>query len=237
MNNASYTTLTRQSGLLNELQVIAHNIANQSTVGYRQEGLVFGEYVKAVDGGNSLSMATANIHKTSLLQGQLTQTNGKFDLAIEGSGFFLINTPDGERLTRAGNFVTAGNGRLVTQDGFAVLDVGRAEILIPRQAQNVNIAADGTISSGGKPIAEIGLFRPINPVDLRHKDGVMFAAENGVETIEKANVLHGFLEGSNVSPISQITRMIEVQRAYEMGQKFNDNEDNRIRNALKTLLR
>ena len=86
-----------------------------------------------------------------------------------------------------------------------------------------------------KPIAEIGLFRPINPLDLRHKDGVMFAAESGVEKIEKTNVLHGFLEGSNVSPISEITRMIEVQRAYEMGQKFNDKEDKRILSPNKPL--
>ncbi len=92
METASYTTLTRQSGLMREMQVIANNIANTATTGFRQEGLIFAEYVAKTDMG-SISMATAQIHDTSTLQGTLTQTGGQFDVGIQGDGFFLIQTP------------------------------------------------------------------------------------------------------------------------------------------------
>lgn len=237
MENASYTTLTRQSGLMREMQVVANNIANSATAGFRQEGVVFSEYVKRVEGAPSLSMATANIHNTSMMQGAITQTGGQFDFAIEGDGFFLIETPVGERLTRAGSFSPNGEGELVTNDGYRVLDGGSAPIFIPPDATDLSVSSDGTVSSNGRPLAQIGLFLPLDQLDMIREDGVMFRADSGIEPTEDAVILQGFLEGSNVDPISQIARMIEVQRAYEMGQSFLDSENERIRSALKTFIK
>jgi len=84
MGSVGYTTLTRQAGLLREMETVANNIANSATTGFRQEGLMFSEYIKAVDNGPSLSMAQGNIGITSQLQGTLTATGGKLDFAIEG---------------------------------------------------------------------------------------------------------------------------------------------------------
>lgn len=237
MDNTGYTTLTRQTGLMREMRVVANNIANMATTGFRQEGLIFAEHVKRVADGPSLSMATANVRNTSLMQGALTQTNGRFDLAIEGEGFFLIETPRGERLTRAGSFTPNAEGDLVTPDGFRVLDAGGAPIFVPPDAAALGISADGTISSDGQPLGQIGLFRPADPNSLIREDGVMFRSEDGIEPVEEARILQGFLEGSNVDPLGQIARMIEVQRAYELGQKFLETEDERIRSAVKTFIR
>ncbi|SEQ70861.1 flagellar hook-basal body complex protein [Thalassovita taeanensis] len=237
MDDAVYTTLTRQSGLMREMQVVANNIANAATTGYRQEGLVFSEYVQKVEGGPSLSMATANIHQTSAAQGALTQTGGQFDFAIEGEGFFLIETPAGERLTRAGSFSPNAEGDLVTNDGNRVLDIGGAPVFIPPDATDLGVSADGTVSAGGRPLAQIGLFQPVDGVRMLREDGVMFRSDAGIEPAPGGRIVQGFLEGSNVDPLSQVARMIEVQRAYEMGQSFLQSEDDRIRNALKTLIR
>lgn len=234
MDNASYTTLTRQSGLMREMQIVANNIANSATTGYRQESLIFSEHVSKVARGASLSMAMGNVRQTSMAQGTLTQTGGTFDLAIEGEGFFLIETPAGERLTRAGSFSPNAVGDLVTHDGFRVLDSGAAPIFVPPDATDLSIAPDGTISTNGRPIGQIGLFQPVDSVNLIREGGVMFRSEAGFEPTEKGKVLQGFLESSNVDPISQIARMIEVQRAYEMGQSFMQAEDERIRNALRS---
>lgn len=234
MDNAIYTTLTRQSGLLREMQVVANNIANTATTGFRQEGLIFAEHVQKAGEGSSLSMAAANVRQTSMLQGTLTRTGGTLDLAIEGEGFFLVETPSGERLTRAGSFSPDAAGDLVTNDGFRVLDAGGAPIFVPPDATDLSIAADGTMSTNGRPIAQIGLYRPLDPVGMTREDGVMFRAEGGVEPAEGGRVLQGFLEGSNVDPVSQIARMIEVQRAYEMGQSFLQSEDERVRNAMRS---
>lgn len=234
MDNASYAALTRQSGLMREMQIVANNIANSATTGFRQEGLIFSEHVQKIDGGPSLSMANGNVRQTSMVQGTLTQTGGSFDLAIEGDGFFLIETELGERLTRAGNFSPDAQGNLVTPNGFRVLDTGGAPVFVPPDAADLSISPDGTISAGGRPIGQIGLYQPVDPIAMIREDGVMFRADGGTEPASNGRILQGFLEGSNVDPVSQIARMIEVQRAYEMGQSFLQSEDERIRNALKS---
>lgn len=237
MDNAIYTTLTRQSGLMREMQVVANNIANTTTTGFRQEGLIFSEHVKRIEGGPSLSMATASVRHTSMIQGGLTQTGGPLDLAIEGDAFFLIGTPDGQRLTRSGHFTSSAEGQLVTVNGHQVLDEGGAPIFIPPDAVDLSFAADGTISAGGVPLGQVGLVRPVDPTALIREGGVLFRSDAGVEPAEGGRLLQGFLEASNVDSIGQITRMIEVQRAYEMGQSLLEREDERIRTAIKTFVR
>jgi flagellar basal-body rod protein FlgF len=222
---------------MNELRVVANNIANAATTGYRQEGMVFSEYVKRTGDGASLSMAQGNVRSLSTQQGPLSQTGGRLDMAIEGDGFFLIETPAGERLTRAGNFTLSAVGDLVTPDGFRVLDAGGAPVFVPPDVTDSGISPDGTLSDGDRPLAQIGLVRPAPEADLLREDGVMFRAEGGFEPAPEARILQGFLEGSNVDPIGQIARMIEVQRAYEMGQSFLDAENERMMNALDTFTR
>ena len=236
MENATYATLTRQSGLLREMQTVANNIANASTTGFRAEGVIFSEYVRALGPeAPSLSMAMAAVRETSQTQGALDQTGGTFDLAIEGDGFFMVETPQGERLTRAGHFTPNADGDLVNADGYRVLDAGGAPVFVPQGVGQIGIAADGTISADGAPVGQIGLFLPTNPIGMTREGGVLFHAKAGVEPALEGRMLQGFLEQSNVNPIHQITRMIEVQRAYELGQTFMDKEDERIRGVIKAL--
>lgn len=237
MENATYVTLTRQSGLAREMQVIANNIANQATTGFRQEGVIFSEYVKRLDNAASLSMANGNVGNTSMLQGELRQTGAPLDLAIEGPGFFLVETAAGPRLTRAGAFTPNALGELVAMDGNRVLDVGGAPVFLPPGAGDLSVGADGTISRNGQPLARLGVVEPADPLGLVREGGQRFDAPEGFAQSENGRVLQGFLEQSNVDSIGQVARMIEVQRAYEMGQSFLDREDERIRNMIKTVIR
>ena len=237
MENAGYVTLSRQSGLMREMKIVANNIANSATTGYRQQGMVFSEFVESAPGQSSLSMTRAQVRQTSHAQGALAQTNGPFDFAIEGDGFFMVDTPLGPRLTRAGSFSPSANGDLVTQNGHRVLDAGGAPVFVPGTVADISVGADGTISADGSPIGQIGLYRPSDPNDIAREDGVLFRTEGDVEPAEQARVLQGYLENSNVDPILQVSRMIEIQRAYEMGQSFLQAEDQRIRNAVKSLIR
>lgn len=236
MDNAGYTSLTRQSGLLREMQIVANNIANISTTGFQKEGLLFAEYVHDLDnGGASLSMANADVQITSTEQGPLSETRNTFDLAIEGGGYFLVQGPEGSQLTRAGNFGTNAEGELVASDGARVMDDGQAAIVVPPDAKNITISADGTLSADGNPLGQIGVFLTDNATEMSRHNGVRFEPEGEISPVEDPKVLQGFLEGSNVNPVLEITRMIEVQHAYEMGQKLMDQEDQRIRNVLQTL--
>jgi flagellar basal-body rod protein FlgF len=234
MDAAGYTTLNRQSGLMREMAVVANNLANASTTGFRREGVVFSEFVAALDTDPSLSMAHASGRHVDLGQATLSQTGGSFDFAIQGEGFFLIETPEGERLTRAGSFTPSAEGELVTPDGYRLLDAGGAPVFVPPDARAVALAQDGTLSANGAPIAQIGLWRPVDPLSLAHQTGTLFAAAD-LEPVEDGVMLQGMLEDSNVEPVSEIARMIEVQRAYELGQKFLDAEDERVRGVIQTL--
>lgn len=236
METAGYATLSRQSGLMREMRVVANNIANSATTGYRQEGLIFSEYVKSSPGQESLSMSRATIYNTSNEQGQLTKTGGTFDLAIEGDAYFMVETPMGERLTRAGAFSSNAEGDLVTMDGHRVLDAGRSPVFVPGDVNSIKFGADGTISADGNPLGQIGLFKPTEGSSMVREDGVMFRVEGDMEENLDAKVMQGFLEGSNVNAIQQVARMVEIQRAYEMGQSFLETEDQRIRNAIKNLI-
>jgi len=238
MDNPTYATLTRQTGLMKELQIVANNIANASTTGFQAEGIIFSEYVSAVGNDfDSLSMAAGKVRETSHTQGALAQTGGPFDLAIEGDGYFLIETAAGERLTRAGSFTPNSEGDLVTMDGNRVLDAGGAPVFIPQGAGQIAIAPDGTISAGGAPVGQIGLVSPTDPTQMVREGSVLFDAQGGFEAAEGGRMLQGFLENSNVNPIVQISRMIEVQRAYELGQSFLDKEDERIRGVIQAMNR
>ena len=126
---------------------------------------------------------------------------------------------------------------MVNADGYPVLDAGGAPVFVPQGIGQIGIAPDGTISAGGQPVGQIGLVIPIDPNQMIREGGVMFDAQSGFEPALDGRMLQGFLEDSNVNPILQISRMIEVQRAYELGQSFIDKEDERIRSVIESIRR
>ena len=236
MAGSGYVTLTRHVGLMREMHTIANNIANLSTTGYRREGVLFSEYVKSTDGPDgSVSMAAARGRNLDLSQGSISSTGSPFDMAIQGDGFFLVDTPQGERLTRAGNFTTNENGDLVTPDGHLLLDSGGSTIFVPPDSLSFSISADGTVSADGEPISQVGLYKPVSSHDLVHESGVLFRVNGEIEPLEDVSILQGHLENANVDPVLEIARMIEVQRAYEQGQSFLEKEGDRISSLIKTL--
>ncbi len=237
MEAIAYVVLSRQSGLMNEMRIVANNIANASTTGYRQEGLVFSEFIDAAPDRSSLSMSRAGIANTSQNQGTLTPTSGMFDFAIEGDGFFMVETEDGPRLTRAGSFAPNAQGDLVDMNGNLVLDPGGAPLFVPGDASAISFAKDGTISADGNPIGQLGVFLPEDLAAISRQDGVLFKPGGEAFPVESPRVLQGFLEGSNVDPMLQMARLVEIQRGYELGQSFLEAEDQRIRSAIKALIR
>ena len=234
MEAAGYVTLTRQSGLLREMQVVANNIANGGTAGFRREGVIFSEFVRQVGDAPSLSMGFGGTRHVDLSEGTLSRTGGVFDFAIRGEGFFLIATPDGDRMTRAGAFSPGPDGSLQTPDGFRLLDAGGAPVVLPAGATQIALGADGTLSADGQPVARIGLWLPEDALTLRRVGGTMFAAD-GTIPADGGTFVQGALEESNVDPVTEVARMIEVQRTYELGQGFLDREDERMRGMIRMM--
>lgn len=234
-NSLYYLAVNRQLGLATEMDMVANNLANLNTTGFRREGLAFTEFVISAQVGESVSMADLGARYVSELPGAVAATGGRLDVAIEGEGYFAIQTEDGIRLTRAGAFQTSPEGFLVTPSGDEVLDAGQAPIPIPVEAKNVLIGADGTLSTNGEPIAQVGVFNAPRELISRFGDTAFIVEDDAFEPIADPRVRQGALEQSNVDAIMEIARMIEVTRAYETAQSLIEDEDRRIQEAISTL--
>lgn len=240
MDNAIYTMITRQSGLMREFSTVANNVANMGTTGFKAEHGVFSEYIRAIetgasglDGASSLSMGRLAAHASDLSDGGLRATGAPLDLALSGDGFFQVNTPAGARLTRAGHFMLNADRILVDPQNNPVLSASGGEIAIPQEATDIKIARDGTISSAGIEYGRVGVFTaPVETLD--RAGGNLWTAPN-VDVLDEPNIASGFLESSNVNPVLEMARMIEVQRHYDAGQSLMDLEDDRIRSVARAL--
>lgn len=235
MNNASYVTLTRQDGLMREMQLIANNIANQATAGFKQQGITFSEYVQNSGRDDFLSMALAHVPKRDTSQGALRPTGGQFDMAIQGQGYFALQTPQGVRLSRAGAFYLNAQGGLVNYDNIPVLDEQEQPIVLPFGIQTVDIRANGDVVANGTTLARVGLFVPQHDQKMLSENGVLFDPQGAIVPSITSNIQSGYLEESNVDPILQIARMIEIQRAFEIGEKLAEQENERKLDATQKL--
>ena len=235
MDNAGYVGLSRNAGLLREMTAIANNIANINTNGFRREGAVFAEHVKSIDNGDpSLSVATMSRRYVDLSAGQIKTTGNPLDFAIDGPGFFLVEGPNGQRLTRDGAFNTNAQGELVTPTGARVLDDAGGAIVIPPGANTINTTEDGFIFADGNAVGRIGVVTADNAFLTRDGDN-LFIAENGFAPLEGARVRQNAVEGSNVKAVEELARLIEVQRTYELSQRFAQNENDRINRTVRVL--
>lgn len=234
MSNAIFAVLSRQSGLGRELNAIANNIANADTTGFRREEAIFSEFVQALRGAPSASQTRLAARYLDAAQGAMARTDGALDIAIEGEGYFLVETPRGERLMRAGTFTLNENGEVATHHGMRVLGEGGSPIALSPDARRIVIANDGTISADDAPVGKIALVTA-PPETLAREGEDLIRAEDGYEFLVSPRVAQGFLEDSNVSAVGEISRLIEVQRAYELNQQMLANEDDRIRRAVERL--
>lgn len=236
MDNAIYTALSRQIGLQRDLDAVANNIANLSTTGFRREEVIFAEYLKRTGPHHdSISMVRPTARRIVEDQAVLQPTGAELDFALEGPGYFQIGRGGAIHLTRAGSFSLSPDGRIVTPAGDPLLDLGGAEITVPPGTTNLALATDGTLSADGRPLAQLGAVLPAETGTLRRVGDTLFAVDGDTLPAETATFHQGMLEGSNVSAVTELARLVEVQRRYESTKGFIDREDERIRAVIDTL--
>jgi flagellar basal-body rod protein FlgF len=241
LENAAYVGLSRQMTLRRELDVVANNIANADTNGFKVEQLLLGSEV-----GERARNAFVRPGVSFVLdkgvgrdygQGALEQTGRSLDFAIEGEGaFFKLSDGRGEAYTRDGSFTLDPEGRLVTQGGAAVQGDG-GEIILDRALGEPAVGADGTISQNGQPVGRLAVVR-FDALGALEKDGdglYRNASNVQPQTATDVQVRQGMLEGSNVNPILEITNLIEIQRAYESVTRMIENANDLSRRSVERL--
>lgn len=241
MDNAIYVGVSRQMVLRREMDIIANNIANLDTTGFKVESLMQktdpAEPARTLGGPRPVKFVAADTVARDFGQGALNKTGSPLDMAIEGEGFFQIQTPNGPRFTRDGRFTTDPAGRLVTQNGLTVLDDGGGEITIDPEKGQVAIGADGAMSQGNERVGKVGMFSFANQGALEKAGDNTFRNSSNLQPqpAAKAKLRQGFLETSNVKPVLEITRMVEVSRAYESTAKMIDAEADLSRRSVERL--
>jgi flagellar basal-body rod protein FlgF len=225
MQNTVLVGLSRQVALARELDVVANNIANLDTTGYKADGSLFEEYLstaaRADATGSRVSFVRDRGIWHNMSQGPTERTGNPLDVAVDGDAFLVVQTPRGERYTRNGSMQINATGQLVTSDGNPVLGDGGPIALQPNDRQ-VSISRDGTISvrEGTSKVDSVrGKLRLVsfaNPQRLQKDGGSGFRAPNGVQpqSDTKAGIVQGAVEKSNVRGVVEMSRMIEITRSY-----------------------
>lgn len=222
------------------MDVVANNIANMNTAGFKGERMMFVEHlVKSKGGeqtlGDKLSYVRDIATMRDLSDGPLEQTGNSLDLAIAGDGYFTIQTDTGNRYTRNGRFQLDEGGQLVNQAGQPVLSDGGQPFFIAPGDGKISVGPDGTISTANGELGRVAVVTFENQHQLRPGAGGLFATEAEATPVEKPKVVQGMLEGSNIQPVVEMSRLIEVQRTYEGVRNFLEKEDERMRKMIKDL--
>jgi flagellar basal-body rod protein FlgF len=241
MDNALYVGLSRQLVLRREMDIVANNVANADTTGFKVESLLEKTEPSApamtLQGPRPVKFVGEDGVLRDFGQGGLRRTDAPLDVAVEGQGFFQVNTPNGPRYTRDGRFRLDDNGHLVTADGLGVADDGGGEISIDPQKGSITIAEDGTVSQGTERVAKLGVVK-FDAVGALQKVGDNLyknTSNQQPQATTDAKIRQGMLESSNVQPIVEITRMIEVSRAYEQMARIMDSESELSKSAVARL--
>ncbi|MGE0564153.1 MAG: flagellar basal-body rod protein FlgF [Pseudolabrys sp.] len=232
MENAFLIGLSRQVALARELDIVANNIANLNTTGYKANGAIFEEFISGSARGDGASRNDSRVSFvrdratwTDLSQGPIERTGNPLDIAVDGKGFLTVQTPRGERYTRNGGLQINAQGQLVTGEGFQVLgDAG--PIVFQPNDRDISISRDGTITARvgneARTESQRGKLRVVtfDRASQLQKDGSgTFLAPNGVvptvpEAALRPGIVQGAIEKSNVRGVIEMTRMIEVTRTY-----------------------
>lgn len=239
MDNAIYITLSRQMGLARQMDVVANNIANTNTPGFKSEAMLFESFL--VD-QKRYSHSEPTLHFTNdratirdLKPGPLRLTKRPFDVAIQGEGYFMVETPAGARYTRAGNFATQFDGTLINAQGYPVLGPDGQRIVIAPEQREINVQEDGVVNANGEQIGQIAVMTFPNEQLMEKLGNGLYQSAVPPIPADNVRVIQGALEDSNVSSIHELTKLIETQRGISTTANHINTLDELERTAVRTI--
>lgn len=240
MENAQLVSLSRLQTLNRQMNVVANNLANMNTTGFKSEEMLFEEYLMPISsaetfqrGDRTLRFVLDDRSVGNFETGPLRPTGNQLDVALQGEGFFAVQTPAGERYTRAGSFTLDPSGQLTTHDGHPVLGQG-GPILFDPQETDITITGDGAISGSNGEIGRLRVVRFENPQTLERQGDNLFKGDSALPH-DNPRISQFSLEGANVDAVTQISQMIEIQRSYQELANMMRQQNDLRENAIQTL--
>lgn len=243
MENAILVGLSRQMALRREMDVIANNVANINTNGFKTRSTRFAEHLGPVARAETFTGADKRVSYVvdrgtpiDLSAGMMQRTGSPLDVAVRGDAYFTVQTANGQtRYTRDGSFEINSRGQMVTQGGLRVVGEN-GPIEISTNETNVRIAEDGTVFTDQGNRGKLRLSRIPNPRDLRNEGSNLFSSAGAAQPAgPQARVETGVVERSNVKPVLEMSRMVDVQRAYASITSMITRADEIKRDAIRRL--
>jgi flagellar basal-body rod protein FlgF len=224
------------------MAVIADNLANANTPGYKAERMQFSDWLSrqtgsaTPPGGATLQYTQDRATWRDHLAGTLSHTGNPFDIALAGDGYLTVATPRGPRLTRDGRFGLQADGTVANAAGDALLDTTGQKIQMTPTDTVITLAGDGTFSSENGQLAKVGVVRPTDPAQLVSEGATLFGVNGTTTPVPTPNLVQGAMEDSNVQPVLEMTRMMNGLRQFQMVSSFMQAESDRQQAAIDKLL-
>jgi flagellar basal-body rod protein FlgF len=237
MQSGLYVALSGQVALERRLQTIASNVANINTAGYRADGVRFEAQI-AKAGDSSVAFASSGADFISRKAGPISKTGNPLDVAVRGDAWLAVQTPAGTVYTRDGRMTITDSGELKTLNGYSVLDAGGAPILLDATAGPPEIARDGMITQNRNQVGALGLYSIDDDAKLTRYDNSGVIPDKPATPIldfSANGVAQGFVEGSNVNPIMEMTKLIALTRAFDGVSAATEKTETSMTDAIKTL--
>ena len=229
-------------------QVLSHNISNVQTPGFKQILTTAQDFMQNQSVYTNGNLQANQVEYVGTLglgtqigtefidygQGAMQNTNNPLDFALQGNGFFTVQTPDGNRYTRDGRFLRDADNTLVTVDGFQVLDDAGQPIELPDG--EVSVSAEGAITVNGTVVGTFGIGVFADPeAELQHTEGNLFNGPATSTGEDVPQVVQGYLVASNANVSQLMTQLVEVGRSYEAAQKLVQNQDELLGKTIASL--
>ena len=237
MTSSIYVSLSAQMALQRRMETVANNVANLNTAGFRAEEVRF-ETVLSKMGAREVSYADSGESYISRRAGSVSPTGNPLDVAVSGDAWLSVSTPDGVAYTRDGRLQMTEAGDLVSVDGKPILDAGGAPIALDPSGGPVHIGADGSIVQGTIQVGALGLFNLPDTTRLqRYGETAVMSSEAGlpVEDVAAQGVRQGFLEGANVDPIVEMTKLITISRTFDSAASAIREGEDALSQAIRSL--
>ncbi len=235
MENTVLAVTSRQMSIQREMDTLANNIANSSTDGFKSERMQFAEHL--VDIGNNQTIAF--VKDAGMIRdysdGPLRATGNPLDIALRGNGFFLVEGPDEILFSRSGRLHLDPTGMLINADGMAILSQDGLPILTFPGDTSIIIDSNGMVSSESGELGVLSLVTFEDMSKIEKLGSGLYKSEDDFVPAEDVTVIQGSLEGSNVEPISEMTRMIALLRSYQGSQTLGNEEHDLRRKAISII--
>lgn len=235
MENTGYVALSYAVGLERKMEMVANNIANVDTNGYKSNHVLFNEYVVNNARHAPLSMMIDYGNYRNDAAGPIQVTGNPLDVALEGNGFLSVMTPEGERYTRNGSFKLNLEGQIITSAGHTVMDGGGNPIIIPAGSGQLTITPEGTVLTDEGEVGAFKIVRFDNPQIMRPVGDTLYDTDQAQIIDDTTRVTQGAVEGSNVNAVTEMTNMIEVMRKYQSVARLLQNEHDSQINMIQKL--